>query len=341
MFRPLSRRDFLRFVTSSAAAVSLHGFAGKAFSQYSSSSEPRNEPGRIVRVVHAGAMSNPSHVNCDPNGEVVEVMLDAALMAFTGRGDIAEAWREFVTPSDRVLIKIDCYGAPNMATNEAVVHGVVRGLQAAGVPAENTVIFDLYQSRMARAHFRVGHPIMGATVEYAGTRGFSPDPTAHPSGLARFARAFADATAVVNLPVVKDHVSCGVAIAMRNTTHGVVEGPGDSADRGCSPSIADLFQTEVVREKTRVIIADGLRVMFDGGPDDTPSKVLENQLLIGTDPVAIDTVGLDLIDRVRLEHGLASLEEDGRDCGWLQAAQDYGLGIHDRERITLETHHLG
>lgn len=341
MTRRVSRRDFLRFTTGSVAGLSLGGLVGNALAQSSSGSDRRDEPGRVVRVVHSGAMSNPSHVNSDPVAEVVEVMVDVALMTYTEHGDIADAWREFVHPRDRVLIKLDCYGAPNIATNEAVLHAVVRGLRAAGVPSENMVIFDQYQSRMARSHFRVGHPILGVPVECAVTRGFQSDPTAHPSGLARFAAALASATAVVNLPVMKDHQSCGIAISTRNVTHGLVELADDSTNTVCSPSLVDLLQTEMVSSRNRVIIADGLRVMYDGGPADGPNKVIRNELLIGTDPIAIDTVGLDLIDQLRAERGLVSLETDGRGCAWLATAQERGLGIHDRGRITLETHQLG
>ena len=221
------------------------------------------------------------------------------------------------------------------------MHAVIRGLRAADVPNENIVIFDQYQSRMARSHFRVGHPILDVPVECADTRGYQSNPTAYASGLARFATALADATAVINLPVVKDHHSCGVAISTRNVTHGLIDLADGATNTACSPSIVDLLQSEMVSSRNRVTLADGLRVMYDGGPADGPNKVIRSELLIGTDPIAIDTIGLDLIDQLRAERGLASLETDGRGCEWLSAAQERGLGIHDRQRITLETHQLG
>lgn len=340
MTRRVSRREFIGFTAGSVAGLTLAAPFGAALAQDSNRSTHRTDPGRIVSVAHSGAMSNATHINSDPVAEVVEVMVDTALMTFTELGDVADAWREFIHPDDRVLIKLDCFGAPNIATNEAVVHAVVRGLLSAGVLGDNMVVFDQYQSRMARGHFRVGHSILGATVECAETRGFQTDPTSHVSGLARFAVALANATAIVNLPVIKDHDTCGVAISLRNVTHGMIQPSAISPEDDCRPSVVDLFDTDMVRSKTRVCIADGLRVMYDGGPADGPNKVIRNELFIGTDPVAIDTIGLDMIDQLRVEQGLPSLEADGRGCGWLATAQERGLGVHDRNRITLESHRL-
>ncbi len=331
----MNRRDFVK--TTAAGAIALH--TAPALGQ-SEAQFPTHRPGHVVKVSQAGALSTPVRVNSAPRAEVVEVMGDTALLAFTELGDIATAWRRFVAPDDRVMIKINCLGSPNMATNEAVVYAVVRGLLAAGHPTEQMLIYDQYRSRMARAHFRVGSDVMGVPIEYSRTRGHMDDATAHGSGESRFCRALEWATAVINIPVIKDHDACGVTMSMKNMTHGTIDNPSTMHRHNCNPSIPDIYNTEMIRPKVRVVVADGLRVMYDGGPQDNANKVLHNAVYVATDPVAVDTVALDVVEATRRAHGLGSLDDDGRPCNWLGMAESMGLGIHARERITLEPHAL-
>ena len=128
---------------------------------------------------------------------------------------------------------------------------------------------------------------------------------------------------------------------MKNITHGVIDNPSRMHRNNCNPSIANIYNSDIIKSKVRVIVADGLRVMYDGGPQDNANKELHNGVYVSTDPVAIDTVGLDVVEQVRVNRGLRSLEEDGRPCNWLEMAQEFGLGVHDRSQITMETHQLG
>lgn len=337
----VNRRDFLKYSAATAATLSAGSvLAPEVFAQ-DGDFAPRNEPGRVVRVFHPGAMSNPEQPNSDPVAEVVEVMVDTAMLAYTGKGELGAAWREFIHPDDRVLIKINCLGSPNMATNEPVVRAIIKGLQAMGLPNDNMVVYDQYRSRMARAHFRVGTPILGVPVEFNRTQGHQDEATEHGSGRSHFAVAFANATAVINVPVIKDHDACGITMSMKNITHGVIDNPSRMHRDNCNPSIANIYNSDIIKSKVRVIVADGLRVMYDGGPQDNANKELHNGVYVSTDPVAIDTVGLDVVEQVRVNRGLRNLADDGRPCNWLGMAQEYGLGIHDRSRITMETHQLG
>jgi uncharacterized protein (DUF362 family) len=337
--KKLIRRDFLKLSAAGAAAIGTGvSFPGDVSAQDFS---PFKAPGRVTQVRHSGAMSNPERVNSDPVDDVVAMMVDAGLLAFTGKGDIADAWREFIDPSDQVMIKINCLGSPNMATNTAVVQAIIRGLQAMGLRNDQMLVYDQYRSRMLRAGFRAGREVLGVPIEYNESQGYRDERTEHGSGRSAFSVAFEASTAVINVPVIKDHDACGVTISMKNITHGVIDNPSRMHRQNCNPSIANIYNTEMVRDRVRVIVCDGLRCMFDGGPQDNANKALHNSIYVATDPVALDTIGHDVVNAVRDEQGLRSIEDDGRPCDWLAIAEGYGLGIHDREQITLEEHVLG
>lgn len=336
---PVSRRRLLRWAALAGGGTLLAWPQGPR-AQTDPAVSPRRDDGRVVAVSHPGAMTNPARPNSDPVSEVVEVLVDTALLAFTGTGSLSAAWGQFVQPSDRVLIKVNSLGAPNMSTSEAVVRATVRGLRAAGVPPDRVLIYDQYRSRMARAHFAPGRDILGVSVEYNRDQGHMREAVTHGTTSSRFAAVVDHATAIINLPVIKDHSACGVSIAMRNVTHGLVDNPTRFNQAGCGTSIPDIYNTDLVKSKVRLCIVDGLRVLYDGGPTDNPAKVVHNTLYVGTDPVALDTVGLDLIEAKRRDAGLDSLEAQGRGCPWLALAERYGLGVHERSRIGVEDYVL-
>jgi uncharacterized protein (DUF362 family) len=343
----IDRRRFLEL--SAASAVSLTtglGLSRSAGAQDAAPFEPRKQPGRIVKVLHSGALSDPTEPASDPVPEVVGTMVDSAMLLFTGKGDLAEAWAEFIHPSDQVMIKVNTLGSPTMATNRPVVEAIIRGLQAMGLPNEQMLVYDQYRSRMLRAHYRPGHDILGVMVEFNEDRGYHEDASEHGAGSSRFAVAVHNVTAIINVPVIKDHDVCGVTMALKNLTHGVIHNPSamhrrnsHHTDERCTVH-ADIWMADPVRDKVRVIVADGLRVMYDGGPQDNSNKDVHNAIYVGTDPVALDTIGKDVVDASRAAHGMRSLADDGRFCSFLPVCEEYGLGIHDRTRITVEEHVL-
>jgi hypothetical protein len=82
-------------------------------------------------------------------------------------------------------------------------------------------------------------------------------------------------------------------------------------------------------------IADGIRGCYDGGPGANPQFFTNyRMLLLGTDPVAVDMAGYDIIIGKRIEMGR---QAGFADAGLRQMllAEDLGLGIADGTRIDL------
>jgi hypothetical protein len=104
----------------------------------------------------------------------------------------------------------------------------------------------------------------------------------------------------------------------------------------CDPAIAELNAQPTVRDKTRLIVGAALRV----SPFDWNRPAREDALLLSFDPVALDTVGRDILVR----HWQAR----GQDVGLLvngvrhlSTAQTMGLGATDADRIDLREVTLG
>ena len=58
--------------------------------------------------------------------------------------------------------------------------------------------------------------------------------------------------------------------------------------------------------------------------------------MVGSDPVAIDRIGHDIIVKKRIEEGVQE-EDNPRYRRFIEMAQDLKLGVGDIEKITLKT----
>lgn len=78
----------------------------------------------------------------ETNSPRVRAMVDRLVAAATGKESAAAGWRSLVEPKDVVGIKISASGGASGATHHAVVLAIVDGLEAAGVPKANILVWD-------------------------------------------------------------------------------------------------------------------------------------------------------------------------------------------------------
>jgi uncharacterized protein (DUF362 family) len=155
----------------------------------------------------------------------------------------------------------------------------------------------------------------------------------------RFCRFFTEATAVINLTMMKDHGICGYTGTMKNITHGNVNNPQDHHEHNASPQIAMLYNHPIVTSRVRLHITDAFKITYDKGPldKDPKTRIPHGAVYVSTDPVAMDTYGWGVIDEARKAHNLPSLKDSGREPAYIRAAGNFGLGVHDMNAIKVST----
>ena len=175
-----------------------------------------------------------------------------------------------------------------------------------------------------------------------GFAGYETTARRHGSGVSHFSNALRVCTAIINAPVIKDHRLAAFTVGMKNMTHGNINNPEDFHDHDCSPQIADIYAHPRIRDRVRLTVCDGLRVLYDGGPTDNPrAKVLHNRIYVAADPVAIDAWGLHLIEQLRRDKGLVPLARRHPHGTYLRRAEDLGLGIGRVDALKVTLHRLG
>jgi len=348
---------------SIAAAVQT---AGKA--ERSKLAMPGLYRGRVVAVESAASIVSGAY-----QAETVRDMMRRGMAALTGAGGWAEAWRTFVEPGDVVGIKLNPVGAPHVMSDASVVREIIGGLQAAGVKARDIVVYDRYRAQFFKAGFDKWLPegvrTMSAAEDYEAIQqkieGYDPDHyvdlpltlpgydvdnlTARRSYAARFITR--EVNKLINVPVLKDHQSAGVTLALKNLSHGLVNNVsrshGTRTLNACGAFIPAVVSLPVIRNKTVLHVLDGIKALYHGGPSARPQYVWEHKTLyFATDPVALDHIGWRVIDGQRRTVGMKPLAEDlpdkvstfiRRQPEHVEIAGALGLGEWDEAKIDLRT----
>ena len=273
-------------------------------------------------------------------------LLDRTMQALFGGGHPAEAspenaiasWHRIAGPGDTVSLKVNTLGGRGIATNVDLVAAVCMRLQQVGVKPADIVVWDRDSEEMERAGFRI--IIGGDRVQCYGTDrvGYESELCAWGSVGSCLSKILTRSSSVlINLPVLKDHDGAGVTIALKNM-YGAIHNPNKYHPNGCDPYVADLNMLPAIRSRMRLVICDATTAMYDGGPGFKPEHSWRpNSLLASQDAVALDAIGLQMIEHKRAEMGLKTLEAEQRAPHYIATAADgeHRLGHCNTSRIAL------
>lgn len=304
---------------------------------------PLSIPGKVVKVSKGGSMQANG---LWPTDSAAKLLLERAMAELTGKSDLGEAFAKFVHKDDKVAIKpngIAGRKGATMATNKELVVEIVRGVMAAGVPAQNIVIYEQYPSFMAGTRCADKNMALDAAfpqgitaVVHENKDAVMPEIKVMGIGT-KLVRPFTEATAVINVGNIKDHSICGYTGALKNITHGSTINPHDFHQHNASPQIAEIYAQDVVKSRVRLHITDAFKLIYDEGPLDKNMKrrVLHEAVYASTDPVAQDVIGWGVIEKWRKDNDLPTLKDAGREPTYIRVAGELGLGVFDKNKIAL------
>lgn len=269
----------------------------------------------------------------------LSMIIDKALMKINTTGSPEEAWGTLFSPDDIVGIKINALAGMLFSPHKALIEAIINGLKLAGVKEENIIIFDRFNKELINAGYEIKterYSLKCIGTDGLSDNGYDPQPQIIGSIGGCFSRIVSSyVTAIINVPVLKDHDLSGVSIGMKNF-YGVIHNPNKYHDNNCDPYIADLNSHPYIRKKLRLIICDAIKAQYNGGPAFKPQWTWDYAgLIIGTDPVALDLIGANIIEEKRKEIGMPSLKEVGREPKYIQTAASIGLGFSDPQKIDL------
>jgi uncharacterized protein (DUF362 family) len=174
-----------------------------------------------------------------------------------------------------------------------------------------------------------------------------------------------DASKIINLPCLKEHNASGVTGCLKNLAYGSFNNVARThvePKTYTDPVIPVMCTAGPLRAKSVLHIMDGIRAVYHGGPFGwNPAFVWDARtLLVGTDPVAVDRIELEIVEAKRREAGVPSLWDRSaeglgtgadmqrtarrnpfyREPGHIRTAAELGLGTWELERIDHRRLHV-
>jgi uncharacterized protein (DUF362 family) len=348
--KSLTRRDFLKLTGAAAAGAVLAGVGCTSPNKPTTSAGPPRPDvmhfypdvsSRVVHTHHAGVWKGR------PKGSVIEEdnalldptalrqMLDASIVALTGLQDAQEAWSALFAPNERVALKVCTFGCgrggSEISTHPPLVLAVAEALQDIGIPAEQIVIFDRRTDELEGGGFAINRK--GEGVRCYGTDFGQSGWTLLDSPI-KLADVLLECDALINIPLLKAHGIGGMTFALKSH-YGTFNKPQNYHQGSIERAIAELNALPPIKERTRLTIGDVLVASTTphGSEPYWTLDVVGDSILMSFDPVAHDTVGLDLLNTfIRSGSSRYNTSLAGR---WLKNAAESGLGTNDMANIEL------
>jgi hypothetical protein len=328
------------------------------------SSMPGKFPGKVVHVHH-----NKCIVEKKFDSAAVNEMVKSGILNLTDKKDISEAWRMFVSPDEIIGLKVNPIGGKLLSTSLEITEAVIQQLEAAGIPRKNIVIWDRREFELHEAGFTEKNfpniKIVGTEQKDDKDSFYDKDGKLYGEKMidkdwyyyadveekydaetipyminegkySYFSKIVTQQVdKIINIPVLKNAGS-SITLCLKNLAYGSISNTGRLHKQLWSETSAEVCAFPPLRDKVVLNIVDGIKGCYDGGPGANPDFITEfNSVLVGTDPVAVDRVGYEIIFKKRIEEKIQK-EESPKGRKFLTLAQNLQLGVADIEKIDLK-----
>jgi len=308
---------------------------------------------RVVQVEHPGAT-----LAYEAQPPLVQDMVRRGMLQWTGKTDLKAAWLSVVSPKDVVGLKIYCLPGAYSGTRPAVVEAVVQGLLLAGLPSSNIVIWDKHLVDLRLAGYTAladrylvrlvgsadagydekvaytNNPLLGTLV--AGDLEF--DLHGATSGRNSYVSKLvtSNLTKIISIAPLLNHNMAGVCGHLYSPSMGSVDNTArfEFSPQRLAQAVPEIYALPSLGDHVALNITDALICQYQGEQVSLLQYSTElNQIWIGKDPLALDTLAIQELDRERQNR---DLESRGDNPELFQNAALLELGVGDPAKVKLE-----
>jgi uncharacterized protein (DUF362 family) len=294
--------------------------------------------------------------------------LKRTILGLTGTDTVGDAYRQFVSPGDIIGLKVNPVAGKELSTSLEITRAVIAHLVEAGIPKKNIVIwdrreFELYEVGFTQENFP-GIRITGTerkdeTGKFYNAEGklyseemidkdwyywadceqkYDEETLPYMVNEGKYSYftkiVTKEVDKIINIPILKN-AGASVTLCLKNLAYGAITNTGRLHKPLWSETSAEVCAFPPLRDKVVLNIIDGIKGCYNGGPGADPKFIYPfNTLLAGTDPVAVDRVGYELIYQKRLAEGIVK-QEVPKGRKFLELAAELKLGEANLEKITI------
>lgn len=324
----MKRREFIKSGLTATGSL----IVSSPFRTYCANFQ-NNEKSRIV--IARDPLLQPEQNQIETNR--LTTLLESGMQAFFDKDNALETWTKIVRPGEVIGLKVNCLSGRG-GTHPELVDAICERLLAVGIRPEDIIIWDRLNEDLENGGFKIIY--RGNKIKCFGNdiAGFSSDFEIFGSAASLVSKTMTRiCDGVINLPVLKDHGIAGITMSLKNM-FGAIHNPNKYHLNVGDPYIADVYMLPSIRDNIRLTICDAINAQYEGGPSHMPHWAWPyNGLLIGTDPVALDHLGWQIVEEERLKNNLKPLKEVGREPTYIATAADgnHRLGTNDPDRMDV------
>jgi hypothetical protein len=333
-----------------AALLALAPAHGQTVEPLSSGQRPP-----LARVV---IVQDPQALDAfKPRLEKVRAMVSRALTNLTSKSSLAEAWLSLISTQDIVGLKVFSLPGPNSGTRPAVVAAVIEGLLSSGLPPNHIIIWDKHVTDLRLAGYFDLAKQYGVRVAGSAQEGYDEKNLYEAALLGNLLwgdlefgkqgpgvgrKSFVsklvsqEMTKIINISPLLNHNLAGVSGSLYSLAAGSVDNfvRFESDAERLATAIPEIYALPALGDHVVLNIADALICQYEGGERGLLNySVTLNQLRFSRDPVAIDTLSLQELDRQR-QAASAPKVKSNQDLYTNAALLE--LGISDLKRILAD-----
>jgi Domain of unknown function (DUF362) len=259
----------------------------------------------------------------EPRVDRVQAMVDRAITSLTGKATVPEAWQSLVSTQDIVGIKVFSEPGPNSGTRRAVVAGVVHGLLSTGLPGDHIIIWDRHQTDLRLAGFftlakRLGVRVAGSAEVGYDEKVFYETPMlgnlvwgdlefgkkGECVGRKSFVSKLVsqEMTKIINITPLLNHNEAGAAGNLYSLATGSVDNSVrfESEPARLASAVPEIYALPILGDRVVLNIVDALICQYEGEERSLLHYSASlNQLRFSRDPVALDVLSIQELDRQR------------------------------------------
>jgi hypothetical protein len=338
---------------SAASGPLLAQNQGSALSLEPTAKKDSGPSARVV-VVHDSAATEAFR----PNPERIRMMVNRGITNLTGKPAPASAWLSLVSTQDVVGIKVFSAPGPNSGTRPAVVEAIVKGLLEAGLSGRNIIVWDKQITELRLAGFENLSKRYGIRVSASSQLGY--DETAfyenpllgnlvfgdleferNGAGIGR--KSFVSKlvnqrlTKIINITPLLNHNEAGVAGNLYSLALGSVDNVTrfDSSAERLAMAVPEIYALTNLCDRVALNIVDALICQYEGNERGLLHySTILNQLRFSKDPVALDVLSLQDLERQRLATQAPTIKTN---ADLYNNAALLELGVSDLKRIKVDT----
>lgn len=314
--------------------------------------QPRKARAQVVSVRDSQASET-----FRPNQAVVRAMVDRGLTSLTSKPSVPEAWRSLVSTQDVVGIKVFAVPGPYSGTRPAVVAAVIEGLLAAGMPPRSIIVWDKHSTDLRLAGFYDLAEKYGVRVAGSAEAGYDPD-TFYDTALigtlvwgdSEFGKKGAgvgrksyvsrlvskEMTKIINVVPMLNHNHAGVSGNLYSLAWGSVDNFArfDTEAARLATAVPEIFALPSLSDRVVLNIVDALLCQYEGEERGLLHyTTVLNEIRLSRDPVALDVLSVQELERQRRSASTASTGKGNPDLFGNAALLE--LGISDLKRIDV------